>query len=244
VKYYWILCLLLLVSCTGPQKETWQTLDFGRFQLKAPPDWKMIKLQGIDSYVGGLTNNKDTLTFDYGTYEVDLEEEPGQYRIAEDTVNSVMAVMMIPAGDTPGRVSMQLQPRNDKNKFTIWGHHIHEQDVILKIYKSIVFEHSDTAVNPPLTADKFTISPYATGKALFRMNCASCHAGLKELTGPPLATVFESRDLQWVCQFLTNRESMVKDSLSAAREKEYSIPCTRFPDLSCAEIKRIMDYVH
>ena len=245
MKHYCILCLLLLAACTAPKEEAWQTLDFGAFKLKAPPDWKIMKSQGIDSYAGGLTNNKDSLTFDYGEYDVDMnDEESPSRRIAEDTVNGVPATFMIPTVDGKGIVSMHLRPLQDKNQFTIWGFHVQEQELILKIYKSIVFKHSDTAINPPLIADKFIVSTYTTGKTLFQMNCASCHARLKELTGPPLATVFEKRDQQWVCQFLRNRNSIVKDSLRVAYEKEYQISCTRFPDLSCVEIKRIMDYIH
>ncbi|HEY9262649.1 c-type cytochrome [Chitinophaga sp.] len=243
MKYYCILCLLLVASCTTPKEDTWQTLDFGAFQLKAPPDWKIMEFEGVDSYGGGLTNNVDSLTFDYGEYDVDFETGANR-RVAEDTVNGVPATIMIPVGDTPGIVSMHLRPRHDKNQFTIWGHHVQQQELILKIYKTIVFKHSDTTVNPPLTADRFIISTYITGKTLFQMNCAGCHAPLKELTGPPLATVFKSRDQQWVCQFLRNRNSILKDSLQVAYEKEYQVQCTRFPDLSCAEIRRIMDYAH
>jgi hypothetical protein len=244
VKYYCILYLLLAVSCATPKEEAWQTLDFGAFQLKAPPDWKIMKFQGIDSYGGGLTNNKDSLTFDYGGYETSLGEDSFKYRIAEDTVNGAAATIIIPAADSAGMVAMHLHAPHDKNQFTIWGNPVQDQELILKIYKSIVFKHSDTTINPPLTADRFSISVYTSGKRLYQMNCAACHARMKELTGPPLATVFENRDLQWVCQFLRNRESVVKDSLRAAYEKEYQIQCIRFPDLSCAEIGRIMDYIH
>ena len=43
-----------------------KTLDFNVFTLKTPEEWARFDQQGIDTFIGGLTNNVDTLYFDYG----------------------------------------------------------------------------------------------------------------------------------------------------------------------------------
>jgi hypothetical protein len=79
-------------SCTGRPKAL-KDLDFGVFRVKTPVDWKKVKTQGLDSYMGGLTNGMDSLWFDYGLYDVDLTNDSGYwYRVSEDTVNGDPAI--------------------------------------------------------------------------------------------------------------------------------------------------------
>jgi hypothetical protein len=46
----------------------WPRLDYGVFTVQAPPEWRKFTERGIDSYIGGLTNGKDSLFFYYGWY--------------------------------------------------------------------------------------------------------------------------------------------------------------------------------
>src|ERR1700761_3791910 len=63
-------------------------LDFGAFTLKTPKEWTKFTEQGIDSYVGGLTNGKDTLEFDYGWWSHMIEnyDDPSSV-FAADTLD-------------------------------------------------------------------------------------------------------------------------------------------------------------
>ncbi|OCK53215.1 hypothetical protein BA768_01275 [Chryseobacterium sp. CBo1] len=74
MKYVFMLLLLtLLVNCS--QKKT-QNLSFNNFDIEVAGEWKKLKLQGVDSDVGGfITENNDTVSFDYGPYSNSLEED-------------------------------------------------------------------------------------------------------------------------------------------------------------------------
>jgi hypothetical protein len=60
-------------SYTAPGE--WQTFDFGYFELLAPPEFREIPVQGIDSYVGKLATPDSTrvIGFDWGAYSDPLD---------------------------------------------------------------------------------------------------------------------------------------------------------------------------
>ncbi|KGK31412.1 hypothetical protein [Cellulophaga sp. E6(2014)] len=65
-----ILILLLICSCASPK---YKTIDFGQFKITVPEKWNKYERKGIDSYVGGIiTNENDSLKFDFGRYSADL----------------------------------------------------------------------------------------------------------------------------------------------------------------------------
>ena len=95
-----LLLFSLFVGCSPEVKKT-QVLDFGAFKLTTPTDWHIIKRQGTDSYVGGLTNGLDSCRFDYGRYDVEFDNDHGyEYLLSEGTVNGFPAVFSVP--DPPG----------------------------------------------------------------------------------------------------------------------------------------------
>ena len=235
--------LFLTASCKTNTSE-WKTLDFGVFKLKTPQGWTILKEQGIDSYFGGLTNGKDSLWFDYGWYSVDLSGENSyKQHFAKDTVNGFPARIMKPDTAGKGYISMFIPKVTDKNKFTIWGTNIQETDIILKIYKSIIFKNSDTLINPPLTNSKFIYSTHGNGKTLFNQNCAGCHSINNKLTGPALNDLILQRNNDWLYTFLTNRKNVLKDSLYKTLSKKYEFHCMEFPDLTKEDVELISDYI-
>jgi len=217
--------VLLIISCKT-KTNGWKTLDFGAFKIKTPQGWKVVKEQGIDSYYGGLTNGKDSLWFDYGMYGVDLSgEDTIAYKFAKDTINGLYSRVTIPKEDGKGYISVHIPKVSGENQFTIWGKDIKETDTILKIYKSLVFPNSDTAMNPPLTDDKYVLLSHGSGKTLFQQNCASCHAVHKVIMGPPLNDVVNKRNTDWIYKFITDSSSVVNDTayLSTRRQYEYRV---------------------
>ncbi|QJB42058.1 hypothetical protein HF324_31125 [Chitinophaga oryzae] len=245
MKY--IICYLficLLFACKTAGNQDWKSADFGPFKLKAPPEWKKMKLQGFDSYVGGLTNGIDTLTFDYGWYspEVDLDSA-GIYR--EDTINGLVALIGITEGMTTRSAELEIFLKDEKNRFFISGKDLQDLPTVLKIFKSIYFPYSDTTINPPLVMEKFhRSSSVMQGRSLYKFNCASCHHPHKQMTGPSFAEVFKYRDKEWIYRFLTNRDSIKSDSLTIAFQKRAgSVTCIRFPELTKIELTRILGYI-
>lgn len=62
-------CCCLILACTKEEpRSEWITFDFDTFTLEAPSKWRPFSRQGYDSRVGGITDGKDTLHYDYGMY--------------------------------------------------------------------------------------------------------------------------------------------------------------------------------
>ena len=66
-----LILLSLFTGCendNGFDPNTEQMMDFEKFTLITPLDWTRFYPQGTDGFFGGLTNQKDTLYFDYGIF--------------------------------------------------------------------------------------------------------------------------------------------------------------------------------
>ncbi|WP_343745288.1 cytochrome c [Chitinophaga sp.] len=243
MKYlYCLLFVWLVFACKPATSPTWQTIDYGPFKLKAPLEWKRVEFKGIDSYVGGLSNGKDTLSFDYGRYSphVDLDSS-GIYQ--EDIINGLPALIGISGDQYNKKAAVEIYLRNKQYRFFMSGFNLNDVPAVLQIFKSIYFPYSDTSMNPPLVMTKFKAGPILTGKQLFQMNCASCHLVMKKMIGPPMIEICSYRDDDWIYQFLTNRALVTPDSLTRAYRKEAGdIQCVRFPELTRMEINRILVY--
>jgi Cytochrome c len=239
-----VIVVLLLLSCRN-DKGKWKTLDFGVFKLTTPKEWKAIKQQGIDSYVGGLTNYRDTLWFDYGRYGVNLNQSLYPNNIATDTVNGLIGEISIPKYSIKGFYSLFISRVNETDKFTIYGNSIITQkEVILRIFKSLVFIESDTLKNPVLSESKFSKSLRASGETLFKNNCANCHKIDYDYSGPALRERFEVRDREWVYLFLTNQHQIKNDSMRNMLKKKYEFKCQGYPDLTREEVYAIYNYCY
>ena len=74
MKYSLILSFLILLNCTNSKTKK---EDFNVFEIEIPKTWIKIKLKGIDSNVGAIiTDENDTIFYDYGLYSNDLTENP------------------------------------------------------------------------------------------------------------------------------------------------------------------------
>jgi hypothetical protein len=125
--------LILVVSCETNTIE-WHTLDFGSFKVKAPKDWIMFKEQGIDAYVGGLTNGKDSLWFYYGWYISGFNDQnANKYLFAQDTINGKIAAIRIPKENGKGAIEMFVDNITDKVKFQLSGYNVSNTNLILDI---------------------------------------------------------------------------------------------------------------
>jgi hypothetical protein len=235
--------IMMVVSCKT-EKGQWQTLDFKAFQLKAPAGWRIVKAEGIDSYVGGLTNGKDSLWFDYGWYSPEVgEEDPSKHQFARDTINGLIADLVTPINPGDGNIGMYI-PINKDDKFSIVGYNIRSTDTILKIFKSIVFEESDTSLNSILTLDKFRRLPYGSGKRLFRQYCISCHALQKVIIGPALSEIAQERSADWMLKFITDRKLVALDTVRFKQKRDFhNGECMQFPDLNKDQVDLLITYL-
>lgn len=219
-------------------------LDFGSFRLTTPSGWQKIPKRGIDSYVGALSNGIDTLWFEYGIYNENLDiDESYNTSCAKDTVNGYTATLIKCSAWGKASLGMQIIGIQKTHQFTIWGDHIHDENAIISIYKSLMLPGSDSLKNPPLTAGKFSERVYKSPYNLFHANCASCHSVNKKRVGPALRDVIPLRNIAWVYTFLTKRKDIIKDSLQLQMEKEYEIRCYEFKELTQDEVERLFSYI-
>lgn len=235
--------IISLMSCNSPIQNTWHTLDFGAFKITTPGDWKSYKLRGIDSYIGGLTNGNDSLEFDYGWYSAEVgDEDTLTHLFAQDTVNGLLASVVIPKIDRDGCIRMSMRVTT-KNKFSIGGCNVENTDTILKIFKSIVFSESDTSKNGSLSKAKFKEGSHGSGKTIFIVYCASCHSFTKNLTGPALITSIEKRDAKWLRLFLTDKKAILSDTTYLNSRKTYDgMLCPDNFKLSETEVDMLLSY--
>lgn len=246
IKNLFFILTLGLVACGQNKKQNWKTLDFGSFKLKTPNTWGKVKFKGIDSYVGGLTNGKDTLIFDYGWYSPNVvDEDLKKHKLAVDTVNGLLADIVIPNEDGKGRIGMSISHfKDEQDRFFIGGTNIDGTDTILQIFKSLRFPESDTTKNPTLNINKFASNPTDSGNWLFKNYCSSCHSKNEFIVGPPLKTIKSKRTFEWTYKFLTDRKSMQndKDFLKITKSSDYH--CAEFHSMTKKELQRIIDFLN
>lgn len=239
-----ITIFLIFIFPCKTESEGWKTLDFGSFKLTTPSNWSIVERKGIDSYVGGLTNGKDNLWFDYGWYSGDVDDDLTETHLyAKDTVNGLFARIVIPSISRKGLIAMHIPRVKGDDKFSIYGYDISTTDTILKIFKSIVFENSDTTRNPKLSQTDFKKLPWGTGKTLYQQNCASCHAIYKDLTGPALSNRAKNRTSEWIYKFLTKRKLISADTSYQNLNKNYDADCLEFPNLSKEAVEILTEYI-
>ncbi len=92
MKTIFLSCLILIIlfSCTNNKQSVnvgTKLLDYGYFTIEVPQEWKRVNAQGIDSYVGEIHIDSNTvINFDLGWYSNDLVEGSEDYIIRNDSL--------------------------------------------------------------------------------------------------------------------------------------------------------------
>lgn len=150
---YFGIILLLSISIyvlyiSNSQKSDNNNFNFGAFSIYIPENWKKIEYNGMDSYVGGITNGKDSLTFDYGWYSYNFSDEDREKQLfTTDTVNGKIALITKPKESGKGTIGIYIKKAYKKNRFNLIGKNISDEDLVFNIFKSIKFRDSDTTLN-------------------------------------------------------------------------------------------------
>lgn len=244
MKCYFFLLALLLSACTSePKKDPgleWITL--GTTRLQVPADWTQYKIPAIEGPIYGLTDGTDTLFVSYGEYSTDISAEDNtEFKYAIETINGYRARIAVPFAGT-GTMMLFLHEDND-SKLTISGNNIQHADQVLQIFRSVMLKGSDTTKNKHLSLDSFTLRPTGSGKRLFQMNCASCHAYQRESDAPPFKIILQNRTEEWIYQYLTNRKAVGIDSTSVKLIKKYGHECIHFPTFTREDVAALIDYL-
>jgi len=109
-------------------------------------------MRGIDSYVDGITNDRDTLEFDFGDYSNNLKDD-GACEIqvhADDTINGKAGYISKPKIRGKGFLGVYFGDINGA-KFNLCSRlNPKDEDTIISIFQSIRFKTSDTTRNTQL----------------------------------------------------------------------------------------------
>lgn len=145
-----ILCIaVILVSC---QKDNTSSelnskiIDFEKFTLKTPSDWNRFYPQGTDGYFGGLTNMKDTLYFDYGSFafssldEIINTEETISFE--KLVVNSYESRIIKKNGVNKSRFffGFYTDKRDNENTNSIYSYNPKDEETLREIFLSHKFK--------------------------------------------------------------------------------------------------------
>lgn len=240
-----LISFFLYLACqTGPAKP-WRELDLGSFKVKAPENWNTFKEEGVDALVGGITDGTDTLYFYYGWYISGPKNETVSSHVyAQDTINGHLAVLVVPKKDSIGGMEVFIPNVTDKDQFALGGYNIKDDETVLKIFKSVRFQNSDTSKNSILDSSKFREYPFGSGRTLYYGYCSPCHYAVdRESTAPPLEKVMRNRTADWVYKFLTDRTSIAGDSLQIPDPNHPEAVCFEFKEFTKRDVEQIVAYI-
>ncbi len=239
-----IIIIILAFSCKTKIAH-WETMDFGAFKLKTPTDWKKFKEQGVDAYVGGLTNGKDSLWFYFGSYISGFQGDNKNYLFAQDTINGKIAAIKIPKKDSSGSIQMFINNAADETKFVLASSITNNKDVILQIFKTVTFKNSDTTKNGTISFARFKPYPIGSGSTIYQEYCTACHSRDRVSVGPALTLeLINSRTKEWLYTFFKDRKHLIQDSAYLARRRESeNFECIQFEDEPKQEVQQLVDYL-
>jgi hypothetical protein len=135
-----LISFCLIFSCTKDEpRSEWKTIDFGNFTLEAPSTWKEFTAQGYDSRVGGVTNGRDTLNFDYGMYSYRFTNETSQtHTITEKIRGGFQTKMVKPKKRGQGLIGIYFDLGNSL-RLTLFGKSTNES-IFVQILESVVIK--------------------------------------------------------------------------------------------------------
>tara|TARA_A100000171_G_C2123827_1_gene142329 strand:+ start:930 stop:1739 length:810 start_codon:yes stop_codon:yes gene_type:complete len=187
----------------------WHKIDLGAFSIETPSEFKYIKEQGIDSYVGLITNKIDTFYFDYGWYSNELDEQ-GFIR-SYDTINGVPAITVF---SKTGGAGVHIPKANEDNKLTVFSSTLHKE-LAFDIFSTLKISGRNGRTTKPL-GEKF-IQGFSKGKQLFNTNCNVCHALDIKLVGPHLRNIVQRTNREWFVGWIQNPTQLIKTDEKAAK---------------------------
>lgn len=139
-KLILMLGLVGLMACRKNESVETKVLDFDVFQLTVPQNWRAFSRQGYDSKVGGITNGRDTLGYDYGWYSYDLRQETtATHQRTTIQIDGRNALIVRPLQKGKGTMGVFVKVDNQV-RFNLIGRNINDEEAALRIFKSVRFK--------------------------------------------------------------------------------------------------------
>lgn len=132
----------------------WHKVDAVAFSLFAPSGWEFHQLQGVDSYVGDFVGDGVVLKFDFGGYSSGCfnEAKKPAYLIGQESIGGFPAKIAKPTTPGNGFTGIYFRKVARSTGLCLWGQDLTstQQELVLKIFETIRFEHFERLdVFPP-----------------------------------------------------------------------------------------------
>lgn len=135
VNVFLTICYLILACTEGQPRPGWKSLDFDNFSLEVPSTWRKFIGQGIDSEVGGITDGKDTLVYDYGMYSYRFTAETSQTHIITESNRDGFPTKMVKPRK-PGEGLIGIYYNLGTIRLTLFGRSS-DENTFIKIIESV-----------------------------------------------------------------------------------------------------------
>ena len=137
---------------TGAEESRWQKVDTLAFSILAPSGWKFRQLEGVDSYVVEFAGDGIVLRFDFGGHSNPLKEEKKPaYVVVHESIAGLSAKIVSPTTPGHGITGVYFPKTFGSNKLCLFGQDLTstQQELALKIFKTVRFGHTVPPVVPP-----------------------------------------------------------------------------------------------
>jgi hypothetical protein len=116
-------------------------IQLGAFTIETPKSYRYIRRKGYDSYIGEITNQTDTLYFDYGMYSYNFGDETTlEHIFIKETVNGKAATLVRPKRQGRGLTGVYFRNVANHNHLVISGYDLKDEETALSMFKTIRFK--------------------------------------------------------------------------------------------------------
>jgi len=121
-------------------KPNWHKIDVGAFSIETPTTYLYTKFRGIDSKVGQISDEVDTILFDYGWYSNDFGEQRNdkRYEINSVKINGRLFTIVKNKNGT-GTIGAYTEDLADDNRLSIACYKCDGFENVMEIFKTIKF---------------------------------------------------------------------------------------------------------
>lgn len=145
-----LILIFLVVGCNQDDLtfENLKNIEIGPYQLQVPMNFSLVEGQGYDSMVGRIEGSGIFMSYDYGMYtspEQNVTED--QYKIINEDKDGIKKQILIAKNPQRDNTTIHIsisENSGSNNPFPlkIWSTNLTEkqQDLVLKIFNSIIFD--------------------------------------------------------------------------------------------------------
>ena len=220
-------------------EDGYHTIDLGDFSIRTPQSFKFASCRGIDSFVGMITNGKDTLYFDYGGYSAGPDGlDADKQLLAKDTIQGKIAYLTRPQKTGNGITGIFIRKAYNENRLSMTGVNVENEDLILKMFESLTFPDSDPRMVAKEFATDFKPVDFAPGQ-LLKQSCFACHKLQGQLIGPGLSEIDSSSFFIYFNGEIINDPGKKADSTANGQEWHQR----SYQNLSPDKLAELFEYI-